>query len=172
MKVNKKIISTMSGISLLCLGACATPGVEDRPDVYNAGQVNQAQQVETVTIVGVSPARVQVDNRRNQRTATAVGAVLGVGLGAGLGAGVGGSALGGALAGLGGGAAGGYIGNQIEGNTTLTSGVTVFFKTPSGQELSSTQVGKICEYQPGPATLIATGPGVTRVQPNASCPTR
>lgn len=67
---------------------------------------------------------------------------------------------------------GGYIPEHFKCNSTIANGVTIFYSTQGGQVLSSTQVGKLYEYQPGPATVIATGPNVTRIQPNAVCPAR
>lgn len=166
----KKFGIALSLSALLSLSACADAGYEDRPDVYSAGMVNQVQQAATINIIQVRPVRVQVSNARGQSGSALLGGLLGAGLGVGLGLGVAHNGLAAGLGGLGGGVAGGMIGNQLSGSTRFVNGVTIMFPTPNGQLLSSTQVGRACEYQLGPAQIISTGPGQVRIQPNAYCP--
>lgn len=165
----KKTMTALALSSMMALTACSAPGYEDRPDVYSANMVNQAQQIGTIYITMLRPVKIQVSNARNQRGSSLLGGLLGAGLGVGMGLGVAHSGLAAGLGGLGGGVAGGMIGNTISGSTTLTDGVTVVFKTIHGNYLSSTQVGRMCEYQYGPAVIVATGPGSVRIQPNSSC---
>lgn len=154
----------------LTLTACQTPGDEARADVYSADQVNSRQAAKVVQILAVMPARVQVDNSANQRTAQLAGGVLGA---------LGGAFLGGGLAhhnvlatgtvgALGGGALGVAGGSLVPGQV-LVPGVSITFEE-EGQNFNSAQVGKLCEYMPGRAIVIETSPTTTRVQPNTSCP--
>lgn len=165
--------ATILGLtSLLALGACAKPGEELRPDVYDGSQVNSVQHGRVITILSISRARVNADNSQNQKTATVVGGLLGAALGAGLASGVGGAGWGGGLAAGAGGAAGGaMLGSAAEGNHTLVEGVSIAYQDRAGGDvLVSTQVGRSCEYKVGTAYLITTGGNNTRVQPNAACP--
>ena len=63
--------------SLVLLSGCQSTGDTYRADTYYAGSVNQAQEVKTVQIVAILPARVAVPNRDDRSQAQAVGAVLG-----------------------------------------------------------------------------------------------
>jgi outer membrane lipoprotein SlyB len=53
--------------------------------------------------------------------------------------------------------------------TVLVGGVSITYED-EGQTFNSAQVGQICEYVPGKAIVVETGPGTTRIQPNATCP--
>ncbi len=96
-------------VSVLAAG-CANDGSGYRSDVYSAGMVNQAQEVKTVTIIAVMPARVAVNNYREREESSTVGMVLGAIAGAAVGAAVGdspdaviaGTVAGGALGNIGG----------------------------------------------------------------------
>ncbi|QHI95015.1 hypothetical protein GT348_00625 [Aristophania vespae] len=170
--MTKKIGFAAFGLtSLLALAACQTPGVESRPDVYGQSQVNTVQRGRVVTIISVSPTRINVDNSASKKTAQIAGGILGAALGSGLASGVGGSGWGGGLAAGAGGAAGGaLLGGAIAGNNTLVNGVTVAYQDRAGGEaLMSTQVGRVCEYKTGSALLVTTANNETRVQPNATC---
>ena len=59
--MNKKIAACGALSAALLLAGCANDGTAYRSDVYWAGQVNQAQEVKTVQIIAVMPARVTVD---------------------------------------------------------------------------------------------------------------
>ena len=65
-KMNKKIAACGALSAALLLAGCANDGTAYRSDVYWAGQVNQAQEVKTVQIIAVMPARITVDNRRDR----------------------------------------------------------------------------------------------------------
>ncbi|MDF7673423.1 hypothetical protein PT277_00625 [Acetobacteraceae bacterium ESL0709] len=170
--LRKTGLATVGLVSLLALAACQTPGVESRPDVYDQSQVNKIQRTRIVSIIAVSPARINVDNTANQNTARVAGGILGAALGSGLATGVGHTGWGGGLAAGAGGAAGGaLLGGAVEGKTTLVSGVSVTYQDRAGGEVfTSTQVGQPCEYVPGTAQLVTTANNETRVQPNAVCP--
>lgn len=170
--IKKTGLATLGFTSLLALAACQTPGVESRPDVYDQSQVNTLQRTRVVTIIAVSPARINVDNTANQKTARIAGGILGAALGSGLAAGVGHTGWGGGLAAGAGGAAGGaLLGGAVTGKNTLVSGVSVTYQDRAGGEAyTSTQIGRPCEYAPGTAQLVTTTNNETRVQPNAVCP--
>lgn len=164
--------ATVGLTSLLALAACQTPGVESRPDVYDQSQVNKLQRTRVVTIIAVTPTRINVDNTANQNTARVAGGILGAALGSGLATGVGHAGWGGGLAAGAGGAAGGaLLGGAVAGKTTLVEGVSVTYQDRAGGEAyTSTQVGRLCEYTPGTAQLVTTQSNETRIQPNAACP--
>ena len=157
----KKVIAGLSIVSLL--SACAT-GQNLQANVYRAGQVNQAQNAVTVRILAVMPARIEVDNRANQQAAKMVGAVLGGVLGV-----LAGHSPNARAAGAVGGAVGGAAVGSAVGETVLVDGVSITY-TNGNRTLNSAQVGKLCEYKPGPAVVISTSPTETRVQPNSVCP--
>lgn len=165
MKLRYGLITVIGGA--LCLTACAQPGVQDEANVYQADQVNQSQNAKIITILSLSPARIEVSNTQNQRDAQIAGGLLGA-LGSGLlggelgtvGTGLGGAALGG----IGGAAAGSLVNGKA-----LVPGVTIGY-TEDGQLHTSTEVGKMCEFQLGQALVVSTSPTETRVQPNSECP--
>ena len=76
-KMNKKIAACGALSAALLLAGCANDGTAYRSDVYWAGQVNQAQEVKTVQIIAVMPARVTVDNRRDRSDSATMGTILG-----------------------------------------------------------------------------------------------
>ena len=152
------------------LAGCATPGEENRADVYTSDQVNSRQAANVITILAVLPARVQVDNSQNQRTAQLMGGMLGA---------VGGGLLGGGLAhrnvlatgtvGAVGGGALGVAGGSLVPGQVLVDGVSIAYED-NGQTFNSAQVGRACEYAPGHAIMVQVSPTSTRIQPNAVCP--
>ena len=157
--------------SLALLSACQpATGEQYESNVYEAGEVNQEQDARTVKILAVMPAKVQVENKKQRKTAQLVGGVLG--------------ALGGALAGnqsnkyrseatLGGAAGGGAIGATAGGvlvdEKVLVDGVSITY-VDNGKTKNSAQVGKLCQFIQGTAVLITTKSKETRIQPNATCP--
>ena len=155
-------------MSLSLLSACAT-GAELQANVYRADQVNQAQAAEVVEILAILPAKVEVDNTKGKQTAQLIGGVLGAIGGLALANNVGHHSVGGNLFG---GAAGGGLGvaaGSMVSDRVLVEGVSLTYLR-NGQTLNSAQVGKLCQYHPGRAIVISTGPMETRVQPNAACP--
>lgn len=167
MKLRYSLIATLG--TALCLSACAQPGVQDEANVYQADQVNQAQNAKIITILSLSPARVEVSNAQNQKEAQIAGGLLGA-IGGGLlggelgtvGTGLGGAALGG----VGGAAAGSLVNGK-----TIVPGVTIGY-TENGQLRTSTEVGQMCQFKLGQALVVSTSPTETRVQPNAECPVK
>lgn len=167
--------SSRPGLHLLALAlaatlsACAQPGAESAANVYSAAQVNQRQEAKVVNILAVSPAKIQVSNAQNQRTAQIVGGLLGAVGGGVLGNNIGrpsfartafGTAAGGAV----GAAAGSLVPGEV-----LVDGVSLTYEE-DGHTYSSTQVGRICEFSPGHALVISTAANETRIQANAACP--
>jgi outer membrane lipoprotein SlyB len=164
------IRNAIAGISVLGLAACAQPGAESAANVYTQGQVNTRQKADVVNILAVMPAKVQVSNAENQRTAQIAGGLLGAAAGAGLGAGLAHHNVlaTGTVGAVGGGAVGAAAGSLVPGQV-LVDGVSITY-TDHGSTFSSVQVGRTCEYVPGQAIMIATTPTETRIQPNHECP--
>ncbi|WP_207003884.1 hypothetical protein [Trinickia mobilis] len=166
----KKAIGVVGVVALMAgLAGCQTPGQEYGANVYNAGQVNTRQEAATVQILAVLPAKVQVSNAQNQRAAAIAGGVLGALAGGVAGANVGhyhqqNTVLGAA----GGGVAGAALGSLVPG-TVLVDGVSIAYKQ-EGKVYNSAQVGQLCQFQPGTAIIVSSGPNETRIQPNAVCP--
>ena len=159
-------------LSVLALSGCAaTPDLTKySANTYSANQLNQVQEVKTVELLSVLGARVAIDNSANAEKNAKAGAVFGALLGAAL-AVAGGDNNPNARA-----AAGGAIGAGI-GSAAGASTPTVLYEEGvtltyiyDGRALSSTQVGKACEFKPGPAVMVNTGKeNETRIQPNAVC---
>ncbi len=153
-------------LSIATLAGCQATGEQYRSDVYRANQVNQAQQVQTVEIIAIQPARIAVDNQQdralNQGLGTVIGGVIGGLLGNAINDHHGNGAAVGAIAGaaLGAGAA-----SLASPNENLVSGVQLTFKL-NGRLFNSAQVGQMCEFKLGPAIMTSTDPTSTRIQPN------
>lgn len=146
------------------LAACVDPGATHKANVFKAGQVNQRQEVKTVTILLIKPVQVEVSNRRNQEIAQSIGAVFGAILGASIGDDInrgGQSAVIGA-------AAGGEAGRLGQGSTKLVDGVQITYQE-GNRVLQSAQVGLPCEFAPGAALVTVTQAEETRIQPNHTC---
>ena len=143
------------------LAGCQANGDIYRSDVYSAGQVNQAQQVQ---IIALQLARVAVhnssDRTTNQLLGTVIGGILGGVIGHSIDNGTGttvGAIAGGAL-----GAAGASYASP---QNAMVNGVQITFKM-NGRIFNSAQVGKLCEFKLGPAIMTSTSPTSTRIQPN------
>ncbi|MDO5531139.1 glycine zipper 2TM domain-containing protein [Sutterella sp.] len=151
----------------LALGGCANDGALYRADTYTAGQVNRVQEVNTVEIIGIAPARVAVSNQSNRQTAQIAGAVLGAIAGAAIGSHNNHSGHARALGGVAGGAVGALAGDAIAGpDTTYTDGVQITFKNAGGRVLQTAQVGRPCEFKYGTAVMVSPTPAEARIQPN------
>ena len=136
-------------VALFALAGCQTNGDMYRSDVYGSNQVNQAQQVQTVEIIAIQPARVAVNNQSDRNVSQMVGTALS------------GTAIG-AIAGAALGAAGSSAASP---QNSLVDGVQLTFKM-NGRIFNSAQVGQMCEFKYGPAIMTSTGPTSTRIQPN------
>ena len=62
------------------LAGCANDGRYYRSDTYQAGAVNQAQQVRTVEILSIGTAQVAVSNTDNRSDAKTIGTIIGLSL--------------------------------------------------------------------------------------------
>ncbi len=161
----KKALSTIAVASLILTG-CVTPGEYNRADVYDTNQVNKAQKPKIVQIVAVSPVRIKASNRENRETTMKIAAITGAVVGGIIGHNSGHTGLGAGV-----GAAAGALGGSIAKRDVLTDGVTITYKL-NNQVYSSTQVGRRCEFALGEAIMILTSKDETRIQPNATCPTK
>lgn len=162
----KKSTLLIALTSMLVLTGCQTSGDMYRSDVYMQNQVNQAQQVQTVEIIAIQPARVAVNNSSDRDISQLVGTALGGILGAVIGNQVdnhhsAGTAVG-AIAGA---ALGAGASSMASPENSLVDGVQLTFKL-NGRIFNSAQVGQVCEFKYGPAIMISTGPTSTRIQPN------
>lgn len=154
------------------LVGCAATGENLRANTYTAAEVNKAQNAEVVEIISVMDAKVVVDNSEQKRKAQIGGATLGA-LAGGLGGGFGGLGVGKTTGTTVAGGAVGLAAGSMVSDTVLVDGVTIGFRRGSGgQVMTSSQVGRKCEFRPGTALLVSAGsPSETRIQPNATCPT-
>jgi outer membrane lipoprotein SlyB len=169
MKRNTLIVSAL--VASMTLGGCAT-GANLRADTYSANQVGVVQTADAINIISTSPAKVEVDNSANHEGAKKAGAVvLGI-IGAvalGLVGGRDGAVAGAAIGGLAGAAVGAGAGSLVS-SQNLVDGVKINFSATNGTIGTLTQVGRMCEYNPGAAILNNVDNGRMRVQPNAVCP--
>lgn len=161
-----RILLPAIAASALILSGCQTSGDIYRSDVYGSNQVNQAQQVQTVDIIAIQPARVAVNNQSDRQVSQLVGTALGGILGAVIGnqvthRGSSGTTIG-AIAGA---ALGAGASSAASPDNALVDGVQLTFKL-NGRIFNSAQVGKMCEFKYGPAIMTSTGPSSTRIQPN------
>lgn len=156
----------LCAIPALILAGCANDGSVYRSDVYSSSMVNQAQEVKTVEIIAVMPARIAVSNSSERSDGLNTGAILGALAGAATGllvsdhsdAVIAGTVAGGALGGLAGRSAAGKSQNLVD-------GVQITFKQ-NGKIYTSAQVGQLCEFRTGTAIMVSPSPNATRIQPN------
>lgn len=153
--------------AMVFISGCTATGQQHRADVFKAGQTNRAQEAQVIKIMTVSPGQIEVDNSEAQKNAQLAGAVIGALAGATATRNTRRVSTGsGAAAGL---AAGTAAGSMVS-NKVLVNGVMIGYMMGS-KIFTSAQVGRECEFKAGDdALLISTGPGETRVQPNATCP--
>lgn len=156
-------VTSLIVASTYLLTACST-GENLRADVYRAGEVNQAQNVEIVNILSITPARIAVDNSENKKRAQLAGGLLGAIGGAFIGDGHGRS---GATAGAAIGGTAGAIGGSMVSDETIVDGISLTYQKPNSNTiLNSAQVGKPCEFKKGKAMVISARKNETRIQPN------
>jgi outer membrane lipoprotein SlyB len=157
--------------SFLLLSACQQPGANLAANVYQADQVNQSQNAKVITILSLSPAKVEVSNAQNQQTAQIAGGLLGAVAGGLVGANVGGGGVGTGLGGAALGGVGGAAAGSLVPSSTLVDGVTIGY-TEDGSIHTSTQVGEVCQFKEGQALVVITQQNEMRVQPNSACPVK
>jgi outer membrane lipoprotein SlyB len=154
------------------LTACKTPTGENlASNVYSTDQVNQKQESKTIEIIAISPAKIKMENKENKQAAQLLG-----GLAGGIGGGILGHNVsdkydkeGAVIGGVGGAAIGATAATALVDGEVLVDAVTLSY-IHDEKTLSSTQVGKICEFKQGTALMIITQANETRIQPNATCP--
>ena len=168
MKLNTTL--TCLSLSAALLAGCQSTGSEYKASVYDTNQVNTKQEAKTVKIISVLPAQVAVDNTEGKEAAKTFGTLLGAVAGGAVGynAGGGKSAAGTVAGAVGGGTLGAIAGDMAE-DKILVDGVTLAY-SEEDKIYTSTQVGKVCEFQPGVALVVTTTSNETRIQPNATCP--
>ena len=165
--MDKKIVMSAVAASLVLLSGCQSTGDTYRADTYYAGSVNRAQEVKTVQIVAILPARVAVPNRDDRSQAQA-GALAGIAIGNQVhNAGRSDRMIGGVAGGL----AGMTLAGAGSGNENLVDGVQITFRYDD-KLFNSAQVGRVCEFKPGTAIMVSPSPNETRIQPNkpGGCP--
>lgn len=164
-----KHLCVLGVFSILPLVAgCTTPGANLQANVYRADQVNSQQEAKVVKILLVTPARIEVDNSQNKRTAEVVGGLLGA-IGGGVIGNNTGHASGGATLGVAAGGVTGLAAGSLVPGKVLVDGVSITYED-QGRTFNSAQVGRVCEFTSGKAVVISTSANETRIQPNATCP--
>lgn len=161
-----KKLALLAALATLGLAGCANDGRYYRSDTYQAGAVNQAQQVRTVEILAIGQAKVAVDNDTNRSDAKTIGTLLGAVAGAAIGSHNNHDTSSRVLGGLAGAAVGNIAGGAVAGShTSYVDGVQLTFRYEN-KIYNSAQVGNPCEYKTGLAVMISTSPTETRIQPN------
>ncbi len=162
----KAKLAMTAAVSAALLAGCANDGSMYRSDVYTTGQLNQMQEVKTVEIIAIQPARVAVGNTDNRSDARNIGMILGAIAGAAIGNHNNHSTSSRVLGGLAGGAVGGIAGQSVGGSRQeLVNGVQLIYRM-GDKMFNSTQVGQVCEFKIGTAIVISQTPTETRIQPN------
>ena len=166
--INKKLLAALLCGTALTLTGCVSDGNMYRSDVYQAGMVNQAQEVRTVEIIAINPAQVAVSNRESTNRGQLAGAILGAIAGAAITSHNSDRTSSRVAGGVAGAALGGLAGDAIGGgsNTRYVDGVQLVYRTANGKVFQSAQVGRLCEYRTGTAIMVSSEVGETRIQPN------
>lgn len=149
------------------VSGCAATGQQYASNVYTADKVNTQQEVKTVKIIAVLPAKVEVDNSEAKKNAQMIGGVLGA-----IAGGLAGNRLDGGrgtVTGAGVGGVVGVAGGSLVSDKTLVDGVSITYEEGK-KTYNSAQVGLACQFVPGTAIMITTESKETRVQPNSTCP--
>lgn len=160
------IISTICTIALLA--GCQAVGERYAANAYSAAAVNKRQEVHTVKLIAILPAKVAVENKQAKEAAQIGGALLGAIIGGVVGHSVGDRSATNTTIGAAAGGIGGATAASLVPDTALVPGVQLTY-TEAGKTFNSAQVGRLCEFKPGNALLISTGGDETRVQPNSEC---
>lgn len=155
-------------LTLTMAGCAMEDGTRYRSDVYSAGSVNRVQAVETVEIVYISPAQVEVPVSGDRDRAQMTGMILGAIAGAAIGNHGHHSTSSRVMGGLAGGALGNLAGQAIgdRSSNEFVDGVQLTYRGKDGRLYQSAQVGNLCEYRLGTAMLVAPRQGDARIQPN------
>lgn len=159
----KKTLTAVA-LSSIVLTGCMANGEDYAADVYDASQVNTQQKPVIVKILAVMNAKVAVENKQGKQLAQVAGGLFGALVGGAVGYQSGHSAYGAAAGG-----SVGAVGGSLVKDKVLVPGVTITYRS-HGKLLSSTQVGKKCQFKKGTALMITLKNKETRIQPNAECP--
>lgn len=167
--MSKKYLPMVALCVSSLVGGCQATGENLGSNVYRADQVNSRQEAKTITIVAIMPAKVEIDNSQQKKTAQTAGLILGAIAGVAIGHSLGDrSATNMSLGAAGGAAIGAGAGSMVS-DKVLVEGVSITY-SDNGEVFNSAQVGKVCEYVPGLAVVVSTSESETRIQPNATCP--
>ncbi|WP_092510740.1 hypothetical protein [Xenorhabdus mauleonii] len=171
MKIKSLCITAIATCSVIISG-CQSSADSYAADVYDTTQLNAKQETKTVNLISVLPAKVAVENKSNKEAAQTFGAILGAVAGGvvGYNAGGAGSRAGAAAGAVGGGALGAAAGSMVN-DKVIVEGVSLTYKEKM-KIYTSTQVGRACQFTPGVALVITTKQNETRIQPNATCPSK
>lgn len=156
-------MALIAGSTIMLTGCVSGVGA----NVYEVGDLNTKQETHVVQILGLADAKVKLDNSKNaekaQKSVALAGAILGAAIGYNTK-----HKDNGAIAGGVGGAAAGYAVGSVVPSTVLVDAVTISYKDGT-KVVSSTQVGKSCDFKVGQAIMISTSKGDTRIQANSKC---
>ncbi len=158
-------------LSSMVVTGCSNSGEQYQANVYKAGQVNSRQAAKTVKILAVMPAKIEVDNTQGKQNAQMIGGVLGALAGGVIGNKNTKHSTSGTVTGAVAGGAVGAAGGSLVKDKVLVDGVSITY-IEDGQTYNSAQVGQVCEFTPGTALVISSDGSETRIQPNATCPTK
>lgn len=158
-----------TAVCAVLISSCAATGEQYASNVYTADKVNTQQEVKTVKIIAVLPAKVEVDNTAAKQNAQIIGGVLGA-----IAGGLAGHGLDGGRGTLTGGAVGGVVGvgaGSLVSDKVLVDGISLTYEQGK-KTYNSAQVGRLCEFAPGTAIMVTTVTSETRIQPNSVCPVK
>ena len=167
--MNTKLAAAAALCATLVLAGCANDNQRYRADVYGPGSLNQVQQVSTVEILSIQPAKVALPNETKNSTAQLAGTVAGAVAGAVIGNQFGHGRHSRQNSRIVGGLAGGVLGNRAANlaavGTDYQNGVQLTYRM-NDQMYTSVQLGNSCEYKLGTATLVRQSANESRIQPN------
>jgi outer membrane lipoprotein SlyB len=142
----------LAALSLVLLAGCANPGVMQSSALnYNTAQAQQAQQVQTGTVIAVLPVNIAP-------ATTGIGTLGGAAAGATLGSDIGGGRGSTAMA-LIGALAGGVAGSAIEGRALAQQGYQITVRLDNGQTVAVTQAADVSIHVGQRVQMIGGGWG-------------
>lgn len=153
---------------IMMISGCAATGEQYASNVYTADKVNVQQEVKTVKIMAVLPAKVEVDNSQAKQNAQLIGGILGAIAGGLAGSNHNSDA---AVVGVAAGGGIGFAAGSLVRDKILVDGVSITY-AEGKKTYNSVQVGQLCMFVPGTAIVVTTYEKETRVQPNATCPVK
>ncbi|MCD8340249.1 MAG: hypothetical protein LUC43_08670 [Burkholderiales bacterium] len=171
----KRTLLTAALLSTLVLTGCQPYGGGYR-NSYGPSYVGQAQEVQQIDIVSVTPEAITVQNPNGGQTSKTIGTLIGAVAGAAIGGAVDrhrdpwghrhpgglGIAAGAVVGGTAGYAAGSWAGNR----NSQSEGASITFRTTEGYTYTTLQAARACMFRPGPASMMNSGQGTVTIQPN------